>query len=63
MTDLQQARADWLDAESRLLKLHKEYSDLQQQFFELQMKCYVMEARAVSAEASMRGFMVGVFAR
>jgi hypothetical protein len=63
MNDLQKARADWLDAESRCLKLQKENSDLGQRVFELEMKLVVSQARAESAEvmltASVRAMLTG----
>jgi len=63
MTDLQKARADWLDSESRCLKLQKENSDLGQRVFELEMKLMISQARAESAEimltASVRAMLTG----
>lgn len=50
MTELQEARAKWLDSESRNVSLEKEKSDLMHKVFELQMKLVVSQARAQSAE-------------
>lgn len=63
MTDLQKARAEWLDAESRCLKLQKENSDLGQRVFELEMKLAVSQAQTMAAEtmltASVRALLTG----
>lgn len=62
MDDLQQARADWLDAESRLTKLQHEYHELQRRMLELQMRLHCAEARAQCAESMHAGFLSGLMA-
>ncbi len=57
MTELQQARADWLNAESRILDLQRENQRLMQQNHELTMKLICAEVRAMTAEAMATGTM------
>lgn len=56
MTELQQARADWLNAESRIVDLQRENQRLLQQNHELQMNLISMQCRATIAEAMSVGF-------
>jgi len=60
MTELQEARAKWLEAEERILKLQKENGDLLHRNYELQMKLYVAEAQAQCAQAMHEGFVAGL---
>lgn len=63
MTELQKARADWIEAHEQILKLQKELSDSQHQCYELRMKLMVAEFRATTAEAFLkpmaRAFVTG----
>jgi hypothetical protein len=55
MTDIQKARANWLDAESRILALQKENSDLAQRNYELQMKLSIAEMQATYLQSFSLG--------
>jgi len=60
MTELQQARGDYIAALEREQRLTKENSDLHQKVYELTMKLTVLEFRAVTAEmlnATMRAML------
>lgn len=55
MTELQQARADWLNAELRVVDLQRENQRLLQQNHELQMRLVSTQFRATIAEAMSTG--------
>lgn len=60
MTDLQLARADWLDAETRLLALQKENSDLRCRCFELESKLIAAQTMEAVWKCSFEGFAIGM---
>jgi hypothetical protein len=59
MTELQEARAKWLDAESRVLELQQQNASLQQEVYELRGKLLTTAFTATMAEWS--GFVRGAF--
>lgn len=63
MTELQQARADYIAALQRNVKLDQQVSDLGQQVFELTMKLTAMEFRAMSAEMMLKAVCQGLLTR
>jgi len=60
MSELQEARAKWLDAETRAVELQGQVAKLTHENFELRMKVYAAEFRAIAAENMMRGFLTGL---
>lgn len=61
MTELQQSRADYIEALERINKLEKENFDLLQRNFELQMKANMAECRASISEAMGSGLLRSMF--
>lgn len=62
LTDLQKARADWLDAESRVCQLQRENMDLRNQVFELTMGKFSAEARAIVSEGLSQSLAAAMLA-
>jgi len=60
MNELQKARADWLDAESRILALQKEVQRLTTANFELQMKLHCAQGEAAIMKGMHEGFVAGL---
>jgi hypothetical protein len=60
MTELQEARQRWLEAEGKVLTLQKQVADLQRQVFELNGQ--LLQAGVRIYAESMGAFMRGVLA-
>lgn len=60
MTELQEARRRWLEAESRVLQLQKQVADLQLRVFELNGQ--LLQAGVRTYTESMAAFSRGVMA-